>query len=157
MEEEFMIRKYFKKIDFDKDIFIAYLRFLIGGYFIYASLDKIVDPYAFARVIESYHFSSSIGLSFLDTFLALILPWLELILGVFVILGIFIHEAINIVILLLLFFLVMLFQAYFQGLDISCGCTSEDSSLADAIIKDFILLFACLYIKFRGFIRSRYV
>tara|TARA_B100001029_G_C15012761_1_gene425280 strand:+ start:596 stop:1057 length:462 start_codon:yes stop_codon:yes gene_type:complete len=153
-----MIRKYLNNMEFDKHTLIAYLRFLIGGYFIYASLDKIADPHSFARVIESYHFSSSIGLSFLDTFLALILPWLELFLGIFIILGIFIDEAINIVILLLLFFLVMLFGAYFQGLDISCGCTSDNgSSLEDAIIKDFILLFACLYIKFRGFIRNRYV
>lgn len=152
-----MIIKYLNKIEFDRHTLIAYLRLLIGGYFIYASLDKIADPYSFARIIESYHFSSSIGLSFLDTFLALILPWLELFLGFFVILGIFIDEAINIVILLLLFFLAMLFGAYFQGLDISCGCTSDDSSLEGAIIKDFILLFACLYIKFRGFIRNRYV
>ena len=82
----------------------------------------------------------------------------RIVFGIFVILGIFIDEAINIVILLLLFFLAMLFGAYFQGLDISCGCTSDNgSSLEDAIIKDFILLFACLYIKFRGFIRNRYV
>ena len=73
-----MIRKYLNNMKYDKYTLIAYLRFLIGGYFIYASLDKIMDPYSFARIIESYHFSSSIGLSFLDTFLALILPWLEL-------------------------------------------------------------------------------
>ena len=152
-----MIKKYLNKIEFNKHTLIAYLRFLVGGYFIYASLDKIADPYSFARIIESYHFSSSIGLSFLDSFLALILPWLELVLGIFIILGIFIDEVINIIILLLLFFLVMLFQAYFQGLDISCGCTSDDNSLGDAIIKDFILLFACLCIKFRSFyIRNKY-
>ena len=152
-----MINGILNKIDFDKKVFIAYLRFIVGAYFIYASLDKIQDPYSFARIIESYHFSSSLGLSFLDTFLALILPWLEFFIGTFLIAGIFIDEVINVIILLLCFFLVMLFQAYAQGLDISCGCTSEGNSIGEAIIKDFILLFACLCIKFRGFyIRNRY-
>ena len=153
-----MISKTLNKIEFNKQVFISYLRFIVGAYFIYASLDKIQDPYSFSRMIESYNFSSSIGLSFLDTFLALILPWLEFFLGAFLIAGIFIEEVINMIILLLCFFLIMLFQAYFQGLDISCGCTSDDSSISEAIIKDFILLFACLCIKFRGFyIRNKYV
>ena len=114
-----MIGKFLKNIDFNRDIFVSYLRFAVGGYFLYASLDKIVDPYAFARVIEAYEFSSSLGLSSLDTLLALILPWLEFILGVFLIIGTFIDEAINIIIWLLLFFIIMLFQAHLKGLDIS--------------------------------------
>mgnify|MGYP001300792607 CR=1 FL=1 len=96
------------KIDFDKKVFVDYLRFIVGAYFIYASLDKIQDPYSFARTIESYQFSSSLGLSFLDTFLALILPWLEFFVGAFLIAGIFIDEVVNTIILLLCFFLVMI-------------------------------------------------
>ena len=152
-----MIRKYLKNIEFNKGIFISYLRFAVGGYFIYASLNKIVDPYAFARIIESYEFSSSIGVASLDTFLALVLPWLELILGVCLILGTFINETINITILLLLFFIIMLFQAHFKGLDISCGCTGDESSLINALVKDFILLICCILIKFRFvYLRVRY-
>ena len=152
-----MIKKYLKNIEFNKEIFVSYLRFIVGGYFIYASLDKIVDPYAFARIIESYEFSSSIGVASLDTFLALVLPWLELILGVCLILGTFINESINIIILLLLFFIIMLFQAHFKGLDISCGCTGDESSLINALVKDFILLSCCILIKFRYvYLRARY-
>tara|TARA_B100001750_G_C15303096_1_gene493305 strand:+ start:216 stop:680 length:465 start_codon:yes stop_codon:yes gene_type:complete len=153
-----MIGKFLKNIDFNRDMFVAYLRLAVGGYFLYASLDKIIDPYAFARVIEAYEFSSSIGLSSLDTLLALILPWLELMLGVFLIIGTFIDEAINIIIGLLLFFIIMLFQAHLKGLDISCGCTAGESSLGEAIIRDFALLFASLIIKFRRFfLRTKYV
>ena len=146
-----MISKFLKNIDFNRDIFVAYLRLVVGGYFLYASLDKIVDPYTFARVIEAYEFSSSIGLSSLDTFLALVLPWLEFILGIFLITGTFIDEVINIIIWVLLFFIIILFQAYLKGLDISCGCTAEESSLGNAIIRDFALLLASLIIKFRSF------
>ena len=102
-------------------------------------------------MIEAYQFSSSIGLSFLDTSLALFLPWLELILGICLILGIVLDESNDLIIALLVFFIVMLFQAYLKGLDISCGCSAEDSSLSSAIIRDFALLFACLLIKFRKF------
>jgi len=152
-----MISKILKKIDFDRTIFFAYLRFIVGGYFIYASIDKIADPYAFARVIEAYEFSSSIGLSFLDTSLALVLPWLELILGLCLILGIVIDECTDLIIVLLIFFIIMLFKAYMKGLDISCGCSAEESSLGAAIIRDFALLFACLLIKFRKFfLRIKY-
>ena len=146
-----MINMFIRKIEFDRSVFFAYLRFIIGGYFIYASIDKIIDPYDFARMIEAYQFSSSIGLSFLDTSLALFLPWLELILGICLILGIILDEVNDLIIALLVFFIIMLFQAYLKGLDISCGCSAEDSSLSSAIIRDFALLFACLLIKFRKF------
>ena len=152
-----MINRILKKIEFDRNTFFAYLRFIIGGYFIYASIDKIADPYDFARVIEAYEFSSSLGLSFLDTSLALILPWLEFILGGCLLLGVFIDECNNLIIILLIFFIIMLLQAYIKDLDISCGCSSEESSLGVAIIRDFALLFACLLIKFRKFfLRIKY-
>ena len=137
------------KFEFDKMTLISYLRFLIGGYFIYASYDKIIDPYSFARMIEAYQFSSYFGLSFLDTSLALILPWLEFILGFCLITGFLLDEANDLIILLLVFFIIMLSLAFFRGLDISCGCSSLDTTVTDAILIDFILIFACLLIKFR--------
>ena len=101
-----MINMLIRKIEFDRSVFFAYLRFIVGGYFIYASIDKIIDPYDFARMIEAYQFSSSIGLSFLDTSLALFLPWLELILGICLILGIVLDESNDLIIALLVFFIV---------------------------------------------------
>ena len=146
-----MINKILQSIEFDKKTLIVYLRLIVGGYFIYASIDKIADPYSFARVIEAYQFSSSLGLSSLDTMLALVLPWIELVLGACLILGVFVDESNNLIMILLIFFIIMLFQASLKGLDISCGCSSDESSLSHAIIRDFALLFACLVIKFRRF------
>ena len=70
-------------IEFSWSIFISYLRLIVGGVFIYASIDKIIDPYSFSKAISSYEFSSTLGLSMFDNLLALTLPWLELILGLF--------------------------------------------------------------------------
>ena len=139
-----------KNIEFNSAILISYLRLIVGGIFIYASLDKIADPYTFSKAISSYKFSSLLGLSALDNILALILPWLELVLGLFLILGIYTDEVINFIILLMVFFTVMLSQAYFRGLNLEdCGCGLNNSTIGMDIIRDFVLLFICLLIKFR--------
>ena len=145
-----MINKVFKNkdIEFNWGIFISYMRLIVGGIFIYASLDKIADPYTFSKAITSYEFSSFVGLSSLDNLLALILPWLELVLGVFLILGIYTDESINLIILLMIFFTLMLSQAYFRGITLEdCGCGLNDGSLIMDIIRDLVLLFMCLLIK----------
>ena len=150
---DIMINRYSKKMDFNKNILIYYCRFIIGCVFIYASFDKIVDPLKFSDAISSYEISSLIGLSWLDNVLALSLPFLELILGLCLLFGVFLDEAINFIIFLMIFFIIMLSQAYFRGVTLSdCGCGLSESTISGDIIRDFILLFICLLIKFRRFI-----
>ena len=137
-------------IEFSWSIFISYLRLIVGGIFIYASIDKIIDPYSFSKAISSYEFSSSLGLSMFDNLLALTLPWLELILGLFLILGIFTDESINFILILMIFFSIMLSQAYVRGISLEdCGCGLNDSSIGMDIIRDLVLILMCLLIKFR--------
>ncbi len=139
-----------RNIEFSWPIFISYLRLIVGGVFVYASIDKIIDPYSFSKAISSYEFSSTLGLSMFDNLLALTLPWLELILGLFLILGIFTDESINFILLLMIFFTIMLSQAYFRGISLEdCGCGLNDSSIGMDIVRDLVLIFMCLLIKFR--------
>ena len=139
-----------RNIEFSWSIFISYLRLIVGGVFVYASIDKIIDPYSFSKAISSYEFSSTLGLSIFDNLLALTLPWLELILGLFLILGIFTDESINFILLLMIFFTIMLSQAYFRGISLEdCGCGLNDSSIGMDIVRDLVLIFMCLLIKFR--------
>ena len=56
-----MINMFIRKIEFDRSVFFAYLRFFVGGYFIYASIDKIIDPYDFARMMNDADKVSSSG------------------------------------------------------------------------------------------------
>jgi len=104
-------------------------RLLIGGLFVYASLHKIVDPEGFAQAVRNYQMVPP-GLSNL---IALILPWIEITTGGFLILGIQTRPAALIVSGLMAIFLVALFQAYFNGLDIHCGCFSSDPSSSGSI------------------------
>ena len=64
-------------------------RLIIGSVFIYAAIDKILDPYTFAADIRNYQILPDM----FSNMLALILPWIELYCGLFLILGFYIRTS----------------------------------------------------------------
>ena len=62
-------------------------RIILGVVFIYASYDKILDPLSFSDNIHNFHITDNIVWT--ENLAALIIPWLELIVGVFLIFGVF--------------------------------------------------------------------
>ena len=58
-------------------------RFILGVVFIYASYEKILDPIEFSKNIHNYHATQI----FIENIVALVLPWMELIIGLFLIFG----------------------------------------------------------------------
>ena len=60
------------------------MRIILGLVFIIASYDKLLDPQQFARDISNYHF---IPFGF-ENFVAIILPWIELFIGLSLIIGV---------------------------------------------------------------------
>ena len=125
-------------------IFIA--RIILGIVFIYASIDKIIDPASFSNSIDNYHISPYI----LNNIAALIIPWIELLIGLCLIFGVYIEGASSIAIFLLLFFIFIISQALARGINIDCGCFDLNSeNLEDAelrikmirrIVEDFLFL-----------------
>lgn len=99
-------------------------RLLIGGVFVYASVHKIIDPGAFAQSIRNYQMIAPEW----TNMAALTLPWIELIAGGLLILGVLTRPSALITTSLLAVFLVALFYAYLTGLDIECGCFTSDPS-----------------------------
>ena len=71
------------------------LAIVVGGVFVYASLAKIADPRAFAKIVYHYQvIGPSASLGFVPAnLLAVALPWLELIAGVLLITGLWRREA----------------------------------------------------------------
>ena len=129
-------------------------RILLGIIFIYASYDKILDPAGFSKNIHNFHITPIA----IENIIALILPWLELIIGIFLIFGLFLDGTINITIALLMFFIIVLSQAVFRGIDVHCGCfkTEADAGTTDLrlelikrIGEDFIYLGMAYVVKFR--------
>jgi len=131
--------------------------------FVAASLDKIIDPLSFSKLIFNYDITPY----WINNLVALILPWLELICGLILFFGIFFNNntskndkniffqyeevANNIIILMLIWFIFILTIATARGLDIDCGCgLSETKTLPIIRLKeDIYLLILSFIIKFR--------
>ncbi len=122
------------------------VRCLLGGIFIYAAFGKINDVGGFAESILNYKlFSSTVA-----TLVATILPWLELICGMSLILGIFQRTATILFIVLLIFFTAIVLWAIALGLDISCGCFSQNPEANKVgwmkILQNLSFLFLALFL-----------
>ena len=104
-------------------------RLILGGVFIYASLDKIAHPAEFAKAIGNYHVVP-FGL---ENLMALALPSLELIAGICLIAGIMVDGATIMVILMNIVFIFAISQALARGISIECGCFSVTTEGGDNI------------------------
>ena len=134
---------------FFKGPIILVCRIVLGGIFIYASLDKIAHPAEFAKAIGNYHV-----LPFgLENLLALTLPWLELLAGIALITGVMVYGAAIMVIIMNIVFIFAISQALARGISIECGCFSVTTEGGDnigfqTIIRDIgylIMGFIVLY------------
>ena len=104
-------------------------RLILGGVFIYASLDKIANPAEFAKAVGNYHV-----LPFgLENLLAITLPWLELFAGICHKIGVFIDGATVLVVLMNIVFIFAISQALARGISIECGCFSVASDAGSNI------------------------
>ena len=97
-------------------------RVFIGLLFIFSSLDKIVDPSAFARSVANY---GLLPPSF-PAIIATILPWVELLCGFAVLFGVFLRGSSLLLSAMVVIFTLAVMSALLRGLDISCGCFTQD-------------------------------
>ncbi len=130
-------------------------RIILGIIFIYASYEKILDPIGFSKNIHNYHVTPIA----IENLAALIIPWLELIIGVFLIFGLFLEGTTSITIALLIFFIFILSQAVLRGIDVHCGCFKTDVQtenvnfqfeLIKRILEDIIYLGMAFIIKYKN-------
>jgi uncharacterized membrane protein YphA (DoxX/SURF4 family) len=131
------------------------LAIALGAVFVYASVDKILDPRAFAKIVYHYQvIGPSAALGFVPAnLLAVWLPWLELIVGALLITGAWRREAALITAVLLVVFVAAVGSTLVRGIDIqNCGCFALDDSGRAAgwklIAGDLALLAAALVVAF---------
>ena len=115
-------------------------RIFLGFLFIYASLEKILQPEEFAKQV-GYYKALPFGL---ENLLAILLPWTELIVGICLLAGLLVDGAALLSIIMNLVFILAISQAMLRGIDITCGCfkVSADSEKLGlhTIIRDIIFL-----------------
>jgi len=126
-------------------------RIFLGLVFLYASIDKIQQPAAFAEVIANYQILPDTWVNLA----AIVLPWLELFLGLLLILGFWLPGATLLgTVLLLIFFSALLFNLA-RGLDIQCGCftTSREpgtgAPMVWYIFRDGVFLALAIFLLYR--------
>jgi uncharacterized membrane protein YphA (DoxX/SURF4 family) len=115
------------------------MRFLIGGTFVYASLDKILDPAGFAQAMHHYRI---LGAGLLHP-AALLLPWLELVVGLAMITGVARRGAALLIGAMTVLFMAAIVSALARDLDISCGCFHTEGGHAvgmSLLLRDLALL-----------------
>jgi uncharacterized membrane protein YphA (DoxX/SURF4 family) len=99
-------------------------RIVLGCVFIYASLDKIRHPELFAEAVYNYQLSPEVAVNLV----ALWLPWLELLSGGLLVLGVWVRGSSLILSGLMLIFLAALGINLARGLDVHCGCFTTQGS-----------------------------
>jgi len=119
-------------------------RFVLGGVFIYASLDKIAFPREFANIVIRYRILPEK----LAIYFAFLLPWVELILGIFLVIGLYVRVTVLALSSLLLVFMAAVIIGSLNGTLNSCGCfsikPSNPESLFLMLTRDILLLFGFL-------------
>lgn len=111
-----------------------WIRLLLGMVFIFASVDKIMQPAEFARIVSNYQLLPG---AFVNG-VAIMLPWLELFLGCFLIMGRWLPGTVFLCNLLLITFFATLILNVVHGLDVHCGCFSTSTAGAPNTLWYFI-------------------
>jgi len=128
--------------------FALVARLILGGVFIYASFDKILHPAAFAEAVFNYQILPSQMINLM----ALILPWLELILGLLLLSGIWVPGTVLGANLLMIIFLAAIIFNTARGLNISCGCFSTETTASGlsgwTVLRDVFFFSLSAYLLF---------
>lgn len=140
-------------------LFLA--RLVLGGIFIYAAYSKL--HFGGAWHLRDYHFFFAMAINSYNMlplnvvqWMARILPWLELVLGMLVILGLGLRWVSLSITALLLVFMGALTRAAMLGLEINCGCFGYNSQKPSTELwHDSGLLFLAVAVTVGAFLSRR--
>jgi putative oxidoreductase len=123
------------------------IRLVLGFLFAFAGVEKIARPEEFAQAVTNYHLLPIISVSVF----AILLPWIELVAGLFLMLGLFTRGSSLLLVSLLCLFALAVAVSIARGLDISCGCFGTASARKvgwSTLGEDFIMLGGSLLLYF---------
>ena len=131
-------------------------RLVLAAVFLMAALPKIQDSVAFAGSIEGFRVIPVL----LTAWVALILPWLELVVGFGLLMPQLRRSSALIVSGLLIVFIILHASAWARGLNIDCGCfglheTVEPPKYLWLITRNTLLLLASVAVFRRDLLRDR--
>jgi putative oxidoreductase len=125
-------------------LFVA--KWFLGFVFIFAGIEKIAAPEIFAISVEAYKL---IPVSVVNLF-ALVLPWIEVLCGIFLIGCVYVRASTLIVSSILTMFIFAILSAMARQLKIDCGCFGQQYSSVvgwPKVFQDIGLLALGIYIN----------
>lgn len=105
---------------FNNPILVLIFRIIVGFVFLSFGASKINITEKFVNEIANY----GLAPEFMLNISAIILPWLEIVVGLCLILGVRIRSNAILAAFLLIVFIAAVLYAMAMGLDINCGCSS---------------------------------
>ena len=135
-------------------VFFVLLRMALGLVFLYAAWDKIVDPMAFAKILRNYQILPDMAVSAA----ALVLPWIEVVVGMCLLTGFVARGASLSASLMMAVFLAAMAWAWHKGIATQCGCftTKADDPISPlTFVRDGALLALSLAVMTHSFLRPR--
>lgn len=125
------------------------MRIVLGCVFVWSGILKVKEPLEFAQNVANFRIFP-VEISFL---VALVLPWIELICGVFLIVGLLRCASALVLAGLLCAFLVLIISTMVRGIDVDCGCFGSIGRKVDylLVLTDVFLL----YLAFNIFLSNK--
>lgn len=132
------------------------LRLALGGLFCLAAFKKLQDPQSFAEAIKGFRIVDHNQFGSLITTGAFALPWVELIAGVLLILGLWSRASALAIWLALAVFIAGLLSVIRRDLNASCSCFGDLNLFCSSavgwcqVIRNLVLLVPATYLVWRG-------
>ncbi len=131
-----------------KRYFPLVLRLVLGAVFLSSGVQKFLNMEAFVQAAQGYHVLTPA----LTYFYSQVLPWAEILVGVYLLIGLFVRFAAVLTGLQLLSFLVAIGMVLARGETPDCGCyiggVSEPVGPA-LVIRDVLFLLAAAYLVWK--------
>lgn len=119
---------------------LVIIRVCMGCLFIVSGFGKLIEPTQnFLYIVQSYELFGTV----LEKAAAYAVPWVELFLGIFLILGLGLKWVLRALLILIVMFILILSQALIRGLPLAdCGCFGDFISFPPRVM----LLFDCVFL-----------
>lgn len=123
-------------------------RLVLGAIFLYAGVVKSQDPAGFAQAIYNYRILPGWAINPL----AILLPWVEMVMGAALVVGLWVPGASLLASGMLGLFALALCVNLARGLDIDCGCFSTASTGSGSttwyFLRDILLMAMAIQVFF---------
>ena len=128
---------------------ILVLRLVLGAVFLYAAWTKLrASPLVFAMSVDSYRLLPEwavLGVAYS-------LPWLELLVGILLLAGMWVRYVAAVASAILVMFFALMLRSYVQGEGIDCGCFGVGEAISvKTLLRDGSLLAAAVLLTIAAF------